>query len=332
MHVLRAAARKRIITRASFFAHGNRFDSAIEVNSATSGRNSKRPAPGVTPFFLYRPCSVNTSQKLQNVRYYDTYNPSSSASPKAKLNEASEAQTTSSETLLQDSRTPVLEADESSDMHEPETPRNSISCSVSTDTGAPQLELRSIDSLSDDSEQSLSAVEDRETPIESSEYEDEEEDDTSVDQGNENSNLESGRESAVDLDDDIEEECAIDMANVPEDLKEMLDDNYELDSADDDLTVEGPIELLTLTEVKQVMEEVRARDVQIFSVSDRCEWTDIMVIATGISDRHVRGIADALVYKGILLSMFLMKNQGCITSLRSCGLVRSSLLALKSEA
>lgn len=77
----------------------------------------------------------------------------------------------------------------------------------------------------------------------------------------------------------------------------MLEEDYEIESAEEYLSSEGTVELLTIDEVKQVLEEVRARDVQIFSVQDRCEWTDVMVVATGISDRHVRGIADALVYK-----------------------------------
>jgi ribosomal silencing factor RsfS len=79
----------------------------------------------------------------------------------------------------------------------------------------------------------------------------------------------------------------------------MLQDGYVIESIEEDGFSNGATELLTIDEIKQVLEEVRARDVQIFSVSDRCEWTDTMVVATGISDRHVRGIADALVYKVI---------------------------------
>ena len=81
-------------------------------------------------------------------------------------------------------------------------------------------------------------------------------------------------------------------------LKEMLQEGYVIESIEDDgFANEGVAELLTIEEIKQVLEEVRARDVQIFPVSDRCEWTDTMIVATGISDRHVRGIADALVFK-----------------------------------
>eukprot|EP00250_Pteridium_aquilinum_P010305 c19282_g1_i1 orf=630-1598(-) len=134
--------------------------------------------------------------------------------------------------------------------------------------------------LSDDCESLKSAEEDE--ILAGSEFEDESEADLAVES---DPTAESG------------EDCAIDMSNVPEDLKEMLEDGYEIESAEEDLSSEGTTELLTIDEVKQVLEEVRARDVQIFSVQDRCEWTDLMVVATGISDRHVRGIADALVFK-----------------------------------
>ncbi|MCO5607367.1 hypothetical protein L7F22_061563 [Adiantum nelumboides] len=85
--------------------------------------------------------------------------------------------------------------------------------------------------------------------------------------------------------------------NVISRLMEMMEDSYVCESAEEDFHSEGPIELLTLDEVKQVLGEVRARNVKTFPVHDRCEWTDLMVVVTGISDRHVRGIADALVYK-----------------------------------
>ena len=77
----------------------------------------------------------------------------------------------------------------------------------------------------------------------------------------------------------------------------MLQDGYVIESIEEDGFPNGATELLTIEEIREVLEEVRARDVQMFSVSDRCEWTDTMVVATGLSDRHVRGIAEALVFK-----------------------------------
>ena len=50
----------------------------------------------------------------------------------------------------------------------------------------------------------------------------------------------------------------------------MLQEGYVIESIEDDgFANEGVAELLTIEEIKQVLEEVRARDVQIFPVSDR---------------------------------------------------------------
>lgn len=82
-----------------------------------------------------------------------------------------------------------------------------------------------------------------------------------------------------------------------DDLEEPCEDDEDFESPEFELACVEDVELLTLEEVKEVLQNVRARDVQIFPVHDRCEWTDLMVVGTGISDRHVRGIADALVFK-----------------------------------
>eukprot|EP00850_Spirogloea_muscicola_P012265 SM000078S22124 [mRNA] locus=s78:521011:521388:+ [translate_table: standard] len=55
-------------------------------------------------------------------------------------------------------------------------------------------------------------------------------------------------------------------------------------------------DLLTLDDIRKVLDNVRARDVEVIDVKPRCDWTDYMVIATGNSARHIRGMADALVY------------------------------------
>ncbi|XP_065869544.1 protein Iojap-related, mitochondrial [Euphorbia lathyris] len=55
--------------------------------------------------------------------------------------------------------------------------------------------------------------------------------------------------------------------------------------------------LLDLNEVEKVLTDVRADDVKVIPVGDRCAWTDYMVIATGRSTWHVKNIAQALYYK-----------------------------------
>ncbi|KAG9446004.1 hypothetical protein H6P81_012132 [Aristolochia fimbriata] len=54
---------------------------------------------------------------------------------------------------------------------------------------------------------------------------------------------------------------------------------------------------LDLQEVEKVLSDVKADDVKVIPVSDRCDWTDFMVIATGRSNWHVKNIAQALIYK-----------------------------------
>ncbi|ERN11873.1 hypothetical protein AMTR_s00020p00168290 [Amborella trichopoda] len=55
--------------------------------------------------------------------------------------------------------------------------------------------------------------------------------------------------------------------------------------------------VLNLEEVKKVLSDLRAEDIQIIPVKSQCEWTDFMVIATGTSTWHVRNIAQALIHK-----------------------------------
>ncbi|XP_057530235.1 protein Iojap-related, mitochondrial [Amaranthus tricolor] len=60
---------------------------------------------------------------------------------------------------------------------------------------------------------------------------------------------------------------------------------------------EGRTEILKLEEIEKVLSEVRADDVRVIRVGDRCDLTDFMVFATGRSSWHVRNIAQALIYK-----------------------------------
>lgn len=57
------------------------------------------------------------------------------------------------------------------------------------------------------------------------------------------------------------------------------------------------LHIMTVEEILHIMEKVRAKDVEVIPVRDLCEWTDHLVFATGRSDKHLRGIADAIVYQ-----------------------------------
>ncbi|XP_057949511.1 protein Iojap-related, mitochondrial isoform X2 [Malania oleifera] len=54
---------------------------------------------------------------------------------------------------------------------------------------------------------------------------------------------------------------------------------------------------LDLQEVKKVLTDVKADNVEVIPVRGRCDWTDYMVFATGRSPWHVRNIAEALIYQ-----------------------------------
>ena len=54
--------------------------------------------------------------------------------------------------------------------------------------------------------------------------------------------------------------------------------------------------LLQKEDIEEALTKMRAKDIQMLHVSDRCDWADTLVVATGISDRHLRGMADALIY------------------------------------
>ncbi|KAK7312003.1 hypothetical protein RJT34_10529 [Clitoria ternatea] len=54
---------------------------------------------------------------------------------------------------------------------------------------------------------------------------------------------------------------------------------------------------LDLTEIENVLTDVKADDVKVIPVPKHCDWADFMVLATGRSTWHVKNIAQALVYK-----------------------------------
>ncbi|KAL2903582.1 Protein Iojap-related mitochondrial [Bienertia sinuspersici] len=71
---------------------------------------------------------------------------------------------------------------------------------------------------------------------------------------------------------------------------------------------DGRTEILKLDEVENVLSEVRADDVKVIHVGDRCDLTDYMIFATGRSSWHVRNIAQALVYKAGNLFLPFLSN------------------------
>ncbi|KAI5067329.1 hypothetical protein GOP47_0017857 [Adiantum capillus-veneris] len=297
LRVLRATAARTSRASLSFFSTRNPSGAAIlpALTAVAERAPHAHSIPGDSSSFLRNFSSSSSSQQRQDGNAPSASGPSCSLTPEAKLDSVPEVPGSvipethdheHDETLMTEQLTGASECE-----------ALSASCSASMYVEEEDLHTKPDEDFDEELEfrenadPPMSAGQGNEA-VSASDYAH-----TDADEHEEDLSVEASKDSTSDFVAESEEDCAIDMSKVPEDLKEMLEDSYVCESADEDFPSEGPIELLTLDEVKQVLEEVRAKDVIVFPVHDRCEWTDVMVVATGISDRHVRGIADALVYK-----------------------------------
>lgn len=66
-----------------------------------------------------------------------------------------------------------------------------------------------------------------------------------------------------------------------------------VDSGDNDKSYQR----LSVEDVQEILEKMRAKDVEVLNVKRKCGWTDWMVIATGTSARHLLGMAEAITFE-----------------------------------
>lgn len=52
--------------------------------------------------------------------------------------------------------------------------------------------------------------------------------------------------------------------------------------------------------VVKTLEDMKARDIEVMDVRDKTSITDIMVVASGTSDRHVKAVAETVAFQAKL--------------------------------
>lgn len=111
--------------------------------------------------------------------------------------------------------------------------------------------------------------------------------------------LENPEEMAASLE-SVEEEDVMSDSSSEEELFtcEGVDEGL-LEDAEPSVDPEGRsyLHVLTVEEVQRILEKTRADDVQVIPVRDLCEWADHLIIASGHSGRHLRGISEAICFE-----------------------------------
>jgi hypothetical protein len=81
-------------------------------------------------------------------------------------------------------------------------------------------------------------------------------------------------------------------------VQEGVDEGL-LEDAEPSVDPEGRsyLHVLTVEEVQRILEKTRADDVQVIPVRNLCEWADHLIIASGHSGRHLRGISEAICFE-----------------------------------
>src|SRR5690606_6471023 len=49
---------------------------------------------------------------------------------------------------------------------------------------------------------------------------------------------------------------------------------------------------ISITDLLKLLDEERAKNIKVIDMRDKCDWTDWMIIAEGLSGRHLGNVAD----------------------------------------
>lgn len=62
--------------------------------------------------------------------------------------------------------------------------------------------------------------------------------------------------------------------------------------------------------VVKTLEDMKARDIEVLDVRDKTSITDIMVVASGTSDRHVKSLAETVAFQAKLAGEAPLGTEG----------------------